>query len=288
MHLNSSKIGGIGSLAARIVKVKRIVFTAHGWAFKERRNIFYIIFVCIASWFTLFLSHVVISVSYSDMQSALEFPFVKKKARMIHNGIVSPEYLSRESARNAIAQAAGVTISSDIVLIGTTAELHKNKGIEYMLKALCELKKKRHKFLYTVIGEGEERTRLEALINEKDLVNEVQLLGYISQTPQFMKAFDIFVLPSLKEGLPYVLLEAGMAGIPIVASNVGGIQEIINHGISGLLIPSGDSRALRESIDELFHNEDERRTYGIRIKREIESRFEILRMLRETISVYLE
>jgi glycosyltransferase involved in cell wall biosynthesis len=216
VHLNSSKAAGLGALAARCAGVPRIIFTAHGWPFGEKRNILWRLFAYLASWGTALLSHTVIVVSESDLRAGTRMPFCAAKMHMIHNGIALPiQFESGEMIRAAFPPGAHIT--------GTVGELNKNKN----QVALIEQAKNNPEMFVAIVGEGEERTRLEAKIKEYGLGERVKLFGFF-YTTDVVKGFDVFALPSLKEGLPYVLLEAKAAGLPLVASRIGGVGEILD------------------------------------------------------------
>lgn len=167
-------------------------------------------------------------------------------------------------------------------IVGTIGELHKNKGYEYLIGAAREVQNA----TFVIIGEGEERKKLEALIEKNDLKNRVFLLGYIPDATDYLNAFDIFVLPSLKEGLPYVILEAGLQGLPVVASSVGGIPDFIEHEKTGLLVPAKDANALTTVIHLLIENETLRRSLGPTLREKTKTRFSFRFMLERTISLY--
>jgi len=214
-HLNSSKAGGVGALAARIAGIHKIIFTAHGWPFWEQRNQFSRVFIYLFSWLTALLSHTVITVSDYDLRVARKMPFVGYKTVRIYNGTDSHLVLgSGEEIRNAFPPGARIT--------GTIGELTKNKN----QIALIEQAKKDPSMCIAIVGEGEERLRLEAKIKEYDLGNRVKLFGFMPAS-EVLRGFDVFALPSIKEGFPYVLLEAKAAGLPIVANRVGGVSEIL-------------------------------------------------------------
>ncbi len=216
VHLNSSKVGGLGSLAARFARVPKIIFTAHGWPFREQRTILIVGVLWFMSWFTALLSSKVICVSDYDLRQAKKMPFVGKKAVRIYNGI--DQHLvfgSGEQIRNAFPPGAYIT--------GTIGELNKNKNQQ----ALIEQAKNDPKMFVAIIGEGEERAALEAKIKKYHLEDRVKLFGFMP-AQEVLRGFDCFALPSLKEGLPYVLLEAKAAGLPIVANRVGGVGEILD------------------------------------------------------------
>ncbi len=216
VHLNSSKAGGIGALAARMAGVPKIIFTAHGWPFWEKRNLFSRTLIWFFSWLTALLSHVVIVISEYDLRVAHRMPFVGKKTVRIYNGINQQFALgSGENIRSIFPRGAAIT--------GTIGELTKNKN----QLSLIEAARNDPSMHVAIVGEGEMRATLEEKIKEYHLENRVKLFGFIPAS-EALRGFDRFALPSLKEGLPYVLLEAKCAGLPIVANRVGGVGEILD------------------------------------------------------------
>lgn len=142
-------------------------------------------------------------------------PFCGHKMHLIYNGITLPTLGSGEIIRSAFPK--GVTIT------GTIGELTKNKN----QMSLLERAKHESDLYVAIVGEGEERANLEAYIRRENLAERVKLFGFMSAT-DVLRGFDTFALPSTKEGLPYVLLEAKAAGLPIVATRVGGVGEILD------------------------------------------------------------
>jgi len=220
VHLNSSKAGVLGALAARLAGTRRIVFTAHGWPFAEPRGPLWRTVAWLGSWFTALLSHTVICVSKADLARASHMPFASKKAKLIHNGIdLNIQLGSGECIRSSFPAGAVIT--------GTIGELNKNKNQQVLIERAA-----RTPLMYVaIVGEGEERESLEALIRKKGVEERVKLFGYIPAR-EALKGFDRFSLPSLKEGLPYSLLEAKAVGLPLDANRVGGVGEILDKDLS--------------------------------------------------------
>ena len=214
VHLNSSKAGGIGALAAWCAGAKRVVFTAHGWPFWEPRGRFSRSLIWVASWLTALLCDRVICISDFDARVARKMPFVARKVSRIYNGIGPMEFGSGDAVRSAFPAGARI--------IGTIGELNRNKN----QAALIERSRKDRAYV-AIVGEGELRGALEERIREYKLEDRVKLFGFMPAA-EALKGFDIFALPSLKEGLPYVLLEARQAGLPIEAPRIGGIGEILD------------------------------------------------------------
>ena len=208
VHLNSSKAGGVGALAARMAGVKNIIFTVHGLPEDEPRGVLARLLIKVATRLTFALCDKVITVS-KDNQRRMH------GSVLIYNGIGPIVFGTGDTIRSAFPP--GVTIT------GTIGELNKNKN----QVALIEEAKQNPNMYVAIVGEGEMRSKLERLINKYNLNNRVKLFGFLPAA-EVLKGFDIFALPSLKEGLPYVLLEAKQAGLPIVANRVGGIGEILD------------------------------------------------------------
>ncbi|MES2134626.1 MAG: glycosyltransferase [Patescibacteria group bacterium] len=215
VHLNSSKAGGIGSVAARWAGVKNIIFTVHGWPFLEDRSIFAKTLIWFASWLTVLLCHKVICISEYDLQIARHMPFVGKKTVRIYNGIAPLELGSGEKIRT--------TFPFGVQITGTIGELNKNKNQQ----ALIEEAKNTPDMYVAIVGIGENYTTLQEKIIQYNLQERVKLFGFMPAS-EALKGFDIFTLPSIKEGLPYVLLEARAADLPIVANRIGGVGEILD------------------------------------------------------------
>ena len=288
MHLNSSKIGGLGALAGRVAHVKKIVFTAHGWAFNEERGELSKALIRFFSWLTIIFSHKVIAVSYQIAEQVINLPFTHKKVHIIHSAVEHFKVLDRRDARATLRTRTSYPVPENVLWIGTIAELHTNKGLKYAIEACSTLDRTRHGFLYVIIGDGEKRTYLEQLVREKGLEHQIVLAGHIPNAKQYLSAFDIFILPSLTESLSYSVLEAGEASLPVVASRVGGIPEIIEHNVTGLLTEVKDIDAIREALETLIHDEKLRRALGERLHKKVRSEFSISKMLSETQFVYLE
>jgi glycosyltransferase involved in cell wall biosynthesis len=216
VHLNSSKAGALGALAARIAGTGRIIFTVHGWPFLEKRNAAARALIYLLSWFTALLCHTVITISNYDLRAAKAMPGVGHKAVRVYNGIDQDAALgSGDLIRNAFPLNTRIT--------GTVGELNKNKN----QIALIEEAKKNSEMYVAIVGEGEDRAMLEKSISEYGLEGRVKLFGFLPAS-EALRGFDTFALPSLKEGLPYVLLEAKAAGLPITANRVGGVGEILD------------------------------------------------------------
>lgn len=286
VHLNSAKAGGVGALAGRLAGVPKIVFTAHGWAFNEERPLWQKPIIKLLSWITVVLSHKTIAVSEAVKNNTGDWPFIENKISVIKNGIKEPKFHPRETARQRIFAKANIHIPEDAFVVGTIAELHKNKGLTYAIEAIAKLVPQNPNLYYFIIGGGEEKERLEALVGLSGLQGRVFLLGFVDDASRFLKAFDVFVLPSITEGLALVLFEAGLAKLPVVASRVGGIPEVIEDGKTGFLVTSRDPEAIAKAIQTLTADRALAERFGETLCERVLTEFSLARVLKDTISLY--
>ena len=280
LHLNSSKVGIFGAIIGRILRIPQIIFTAHGWAHVEERPIYQKPIIKFLHILTVLLVHKTIAVS-NQIRSQMPKILSRKKIVVIHNGIESINYKSREDAYRILQEKT--KFSDTEMLIGVISELHKNKGLSYLISAM------RHfpKATLVIIGCGEERKNLIKQITDLNLTKNVFLAGHIDNASELLLAFDIFVLPSVKEGFPYVLLEAANAKLPIVATNVGGVPEIIIDKKTGLLIPPKNTGTLVEAILLLISNDAQRISLGSKAQDYVQSTFTLEKMVARTKNLYI-
>lgn len=278
-HVNSSKMGILGALAGRVMGTPRIIFTAHGWAFNESRPHYQKLIIKLIYWITILLSHHTICVSEKTRADISSLPFIKKKLSVIHNGIKTFPLLSQKEARKKLDN-----INSPFVA-GTIAELHPIKGLDVLLEAWAEFTHQQTGHL-VLVGEGSERDSLENKVASLGISSFVSFAGFKEDARALLQGFDVFVLPSRSEGLPYALLEAGQAGLPVVATNVGGISEVIENNASGLLVPSENKKALCEALLSLAKDKPQRITFGTALKEKIERTFSLEKMVHDTLKIY--
>lgn len=300
IHLNSSKIGGLGALVARFLRLwdrwdrkgtaraiwkPNIIFTVHGWAFNERRNFIYQGIIYFLQWLTAFLSDNIIILSRHDYRQAVEMPLIaNEKFILLPLGIKMPGLLTQEASRAFLK-----IDKKQKNIIGILTEFTKNKGLEYLIDGAEKMKQDKNKktnFQIIVIGEGEDFEKTEKDVADKNLEDEIILTGFITDAAKYLKAFDIFILPSLKEGLPYVILEAMNASLPIVASSVGGLTDLIENEGNGILIPPKRADEIAEALDELIHHPAKRKKYGERSLVLATQKFSFDKMLSGTIDIY--
>ncbi len=290
IHLNSSKVGAMGALAGRIYnltaksyKLKAtIIFTAHGWAFNENRSKISKIIIAFLHWLTVILAHQTIVVAETTRRQMRRFPFTKRRMTVINNGLSDLIFFDRRSARRELLGEIGKS-SDQSFWLGTISELHPNKGLQYLIQAVKILNKS---LTVVIIGEGEERGALEKYIKHLGLERQIHLVGQKDNASKYLKAFDLFTLTSITEAFPYVILEAGVAGLPVVASGVGGIPEIITSMQSGILVKPRHPNEIAKAVEFLLTYPDKARQFGQELEQRVKKNFSTAKMVKETISVY--
>lgn len=286
LHLNSSKMGGIGVVAGKIAGVPKIIFTGHGWGFNESRPWIVRKFFLFLHWLTILLSHTTIAVSEKTKNDLSGLPFVGRKVFVVHNGVSPIDFFNKQTAREKLEEVSRTVLDTgdtEKIWIGTISELHKNKGLDFLISACCDLPGNVSVF---IIGDGEEKNNLEKMISDFGLQEKVFLLGRVENAAKFLKTFDIFTLTSRTEALPYALLEAGLAGLPVVASRVGGIPEIIENEKSGILVEVGNAAEITKSLKNLALEPQKRVSLGATLREKVEREFSLQKMISETEKFY--
>ncbi|MBI5913461.1 glycosyltransferase family 4 protein [Candidatus Azambacteria bacterium] len=283
LHLNSSKIGGIGAIAGKIARVPKIIFTAHGWAFNDFRPPWQKQAIILVSKFAALFQDTIICVSEHDEKGALEHHIAPaKKLITIHNGIDSAIAAKKLMPRKEAREKLG--IAEDAFIVGTIANFYKNKALDMLpFAAISAAHSDVH---FVIIGEGPEREKIERLIEKYQLKDRFTLTGALQDANIYLKAFDIFVLPSRKEGLPYALLEAMAAKLTCVASDVGGIPEIIENGVNGITIKHITPGKLWEAIAACRKDKKHCKELAMRGEETVEEKFSLETMVRDTLALY--
>jgi len=282
VHLNSSKAGGLGAFAARLAGVPRIIFTSHGLAFDEKRGALQRLLIWLATWTTILLTHTTIAVSVETFERIRHMPFLRKKVRLVHNGIITPTFISKQDARTEI-MTLDPNLPHEGHWIGSIGELHRNKDYATAIDALTYMESDAH---LVVIGEGEARESLLARAVENNVQDRVHLVGFVSDAAKYLRAFDTFILPSQKEGLPYVLLEAGYGYLPVVATDIPGVRDVILPDFTGLIVPPGDAQALSNAIERTLTDARLSRSLADELLKRIQKSFALDTMIEKTSLLY--
>ncbi|MCH7584925.1 MAG: glycosyltransferase family 4 protein [Acidobacteria bacterium] len=219
----------------------------------------------------------VIAVSESARSHVLRKVGLRKRHTItIHNGINLTPFLETDHATRHRAREE-LDIAPNAQVVATVAVLRKPKGIDDMLEALPALLNNHPLLRYLIVGDGPHRTALQAKAAALGIHESVHFAGESADVAEMLAAADIFVLPSSTEALPTVLIQAMAVGLPVVATAVGGIPELVEHGTTGILVPLGNPLRLSEAIDRLLGSPRQRYAMGLTGRRSAKDRFSIER-----------
>ncbi|MBI3997411.1 MAG: glycosyltransferase family 4 protein [Armatimonadetes bacterium] len=278
VHVHSTRAGFWGRLAARRAAVPVVLFTAHGWAFAEGRPVPMRALLAAAERMAARWTTRIICVSEYDRHVAHRFRVGRPdQLVVIRNGSAPGDAPPRTG--HEVRRELGLPDGPILAFIGRLA---RQKDPLTALQALRVLPEG----ALLIVGDGPWRARVEAFVRRHALERRVVVAGLRTDVRRLLAASDIFVLPSRWEGLPFAVIEAMMAGLPVVAARVGGLPELIEDGVTGLLVPPGDPPALAAALRRLIVDPALRRQMGSAGREKALREFTLERMLRETAALY--
>ncbi len=286
LHTHGGIAGFYGRLASRKSGSPRIVVhTLHGIHYLHYRNIVLKRLYIFQEKYLSRSTDAVIFVSEADQKNGTELGLVPTdKQVLIKNGI---DY----SAYELQAQKKPIDMESEQAsphpLVGCVARLHRQKGIPYLLEAVESIRRSFPDVKVWIVGGGPQNAKLDRLNKHLGVSSHVRLLGERTDVPQLVSSFDVFVLPSLWEGLPYSLLEAAALGKPVVASDIDGVRELIRHEQSGLLVPPRKPLLLADAVVRLLRDRDYALHLGQNLKAHVCNTYTLDRMVSQVQNLYL-
>jgi len=207
----------------------------------------------------------------------------QRKIAVIRNGLDLDEF----DAELAQAPANSLpAISGQPIIVGTVARLEPQKGIKFLIAAFSRLPRELGEVELWIVGGGPQERQLREEAGATRVTGRIRFLGHRPDVPALLARFDLFVLPSLWEGLPNAVLEAMAARRAVVATAVDGTPEAVEHEKTGLLVPPADAAALAAAIERLLRDPALRRAFGEAGRRKAASDFSMERMVAETEAVY--
>ena len=253
-----------------------LVSTCHNWLDEDWRTYLYgVVDRCVLRSFPR-----VIAVSDEVRQRLLEAGVPKERIRIIPNGLDLRRFTIDRSPDPA-------DWSQDRpAIIGMVARLSAEKGVDIFLRAAAQVVRTISYAKFVVVGNGPDREELEALIDQLRLRHVVSMLGRRNDMPAQYASFDLLVSASRKEGLPIAILEAMASGLPLVATAVGDVHNVVRNGETGILLPANDPGALASAIVDLLRDREKRRRLGFGARQLVESQYSADRMSNEYLDTY--
>ena len=278
LHAHEFAMNAYGSMASTITGVP-IVTTIHGknyYGERLRRRLAY-------RFVSRHSKMVAVSNDIADYLMKT-IGICAKNIITIHNGVRIDRFEKDESARNRIRETLG--LSDDQPLLGTVGNLYPVKGHTYLIKATAIIKKTVPNVKTIIAGRGDLLDRLKGEASGMGLEKNIEFLGYREDIPQLLQAMDIFILPSLSEGTPLSILEAMASQKPIVATDVGGLSEIVKNGETGFLVPSKDPESLAEKILLVLENRELAEKIVAEARKKIVKEYDLNNMVKRYVHLY--
>jgi glycosyltransferase involved in cell wall biosynthesis len=226
---------------------------------------------------SLYLPDHIVAVSETMAEKIKSVPGIDKKIiTAIPNGIPCDDYF-RLPLRDICRKELG--IRNEQILIGFTGRISKVKQLDLLLKAFKNTHNRFPQTRLVLAGEGELRESLEALADSLGLTDSVNWLGYYPDIPRLLSAIDIYIQPSVNEGLSLSILEAMAAEKPVISTQVGSASEILQNGISGVLIPPGSAAEIEKALTQMIEQPDERRRLAMNAREFVLKEYNLQKMV---------
>lgn len=283
IHLHSSKAGIVGRIAAKLAGVPA-VFTAHGWAFTEGVSLSRRLIALPLEKVMAYCSEKIICVSDYDKRLALNYKIASPdKLVTIHNGI--PPAIKESDKDNAAKLQTLLSFDKNTVACVMVARFSEQKDHRTLLKAFSMINSDISLKLF-LIGQGPFLDATQELAKELGISERVHFMGPRTDVEQLLPYFNIFLLITNYEGFPISILEAMRVGLPVIATNVGGVNEAVVNGETGFTVPRGDANAIKNHLEHLAKDSVLRKDMGKKGRGYFLAHFTSEKMLEETSHLY--
>lgn len=277
-HLIQSNL--LARIIGRLAGVKSIINSEHNTSNWKSNNFFLFSFYK----YTLRYVDIIHCISNSVKEHMLKFiNNGNSKIRLIYNGIEIEKFKSKQVGAKKL-----LSLEKSFPIIGSISRFDKRKGIEYLIKSVALLKTKYENIKLILIGDGEEKETLLRLVKKLEIEEQVIIIGKTFNIQKYLSVFDVFVLPSLQEGLSIAIIEAMASKIPVIASNVDGIPEVISHNDDGILISPKNETEISQAVIKLLEDEKLKDTLVNNAYEKVVSKFDIKKIVKEFESLYME
>ncbi|MDH4079564.1 MAG: glycosyltransferase family 4 protein [Nitrospira sp.] len=285
VHTHTSKAGVLGRLAAWITGVPVVIHTPHG-------HVFYGHFSAWPSWIFLQIERALAGITdwFIGLTPAETREHLERGVGQADRFAVVPSGIDRDRFRKARANGKIIPdwfgCPSTARIIGSVGWLTEIKGHRFLVDALARLNNEQQNLHLVIIGTGDQHDALLRRAEQAGIIHAIHLLGHREDIDVCLAGFDCFVLPSLNEGMGRALVEAMAAGLPVIASRVGGIPALIEDGKNGILVPAGDSSALSNAIRKVLDDAAWAVELGTHARDSIDASYGIPAMVRSIESAY--
>ena len=285
VHTHSSKAGILGRLAAKLAGVPIIVHTPHG-------HVFYGYYEPILTRLFLLVERIwakltdrIVTLTEKGKQEHIQLKVAPTdKFAVIPSGVELRDFLRVQKSSPTLRQELGI-VSGDRV-VGSVGRFVPIKGYRYFLEAAKEILDQQSDVLFLLVGDGPLEEELKAFAEALGIAPRAVFAGYRADVAKMIALMDVFVLPSLNEGMGKVVVEAMAEGKPVVATKVGGVPELVLDNLTGILCPPKDSFAMAEAILKLLRNKELARKMGAEGRKRVYPRYDAKVMVEKIERLY--
>lgn len=285
LHFHGAKAGMVGRIAAVLADCRSTVLTVHNFiVYQEVPWIKKLMFRYGERALSRATSRIITVSSALKDDLVRNYKIPEGKIIPIYNGIDVDRYMKIQNKKEIKLRYG---LNPDAPVIGTIARMAPQKGLEYLVKAvplICENRDAR----IIIAGDGPDMSRLKELSVSLKISDRIVFTGYIDNIPEFLSCLDIFVVPSIAEGLSITTIEAMTAGLPVVASNTGGLPELVKHGETGLLVEPRNPKSIADAVEKLLIDPCKREMMGRSGRNTAAIQFSSKTMINRTCEVYSE
>ena len=271
---------------AKILKIPKLIETKHGLKINfdaiNKHHLLYTVINRIKSK----IVNKILTVSKTDKDILIKkYNLHPNQIVYIPNGIDVNSY-NISNKKNITAIKNTYNLSKKDFIIGTISRMDKQKGLDYFLEAMVSLKKRITHIKWIVVGEGSELSKLREKAKQLGISDNIIFTGYKTKVREYLSTFHVFVLPSLREGLSYAILEAMAIKCPVITTNIFGNKQLIVNGNSGLLVEPRNSKALVDAVMYLYNNPRQSLRIGLNAHRCIKTSYSAKNMVKRIEQVY--
>lgn len=259
VHAHGSKPGVIGRLAAAYCRTPVVLYTVHGWSLKAGFSLTALLMR--VERMLAFITDKILFQTRSDLDEAIQYKIGSAEHHiLIGNGVALDDFF-RSDPEKVLRIRKNLNLGNHKI-VGTVGRVSTQKNPLGFVKIAEKVLSKRKDVLFLFVGGGELLDKVQKIVNDSGLGDRIIFTGFRRDIPEIMANFDVFILPSLWEGMPRSVIEAMALSKPVVVNGIGGIDELVEHGESGYIIPIDDTRDFAEKIGLLLDDRSMRRKMG--------------------------
>lgn len=267
-----AQAGILPCILGKIVGIKKIIEHKHGLDFTQEQLLNFGFFRLTYEKMKKYFTDYTVTVCSKDKEVLLKkFNYRSDKTIVVYNGIESEDCVKK---------------MSDKLVIGNIGRLTYQKAQDRFIQLAGILLEKYTNTYFYIYGKGENEEEYKKLISKLNIADNVFIKGFSSNIKEIFSTLDLFILTSRYEGIPYILLEAMNYGIPVISTDVGGINEIITNNENGFIVPNGSLDKLRETAEILIENPDKRNEFRTKAKETLDKNFSIENCVNNVVSIY--